>query len=71
MCADIADMAADKELAERVSLLAERQRRQRGQERKSRTYCIDCEEEIPEARRKAVPGVQRCIECQQEKEVSR
>ncbi len=68
MCADIADIAAEKELAERVSLLAERQRRQRQQIQESRTCCIDCEEEIPEARRKAVPGVQRCIECQQEKE---
>lgn len=28
--------------------------------------CIDCEEEIPEARRKAVPGVRRCVACQEE-----
>ena len=27
-------------------------------------HCMDCGEEIPEARRKAVPGVTRCIECQ-------
>lgn len=26
--------------------------------------CIDCEEIIPEARRKAVPGCIRCIGCQ-------
>jgi phage/conjugal plasmid C-4 type zinc finger TraR family protein len=28
------------------------------------THCIECGEEIPEARRKALPGVKTCIECQ-------
>ena len=28
--------------------------------------CEDCEEEIPEARRKALPGVRRCVRCQEE-----
>lgn len=28
--------------------------------------CEDCGEEIPEARRLAVPGVRRCINCQAE-----
>jgi phage/conjugal plasmid C-4 type zinc finger TraR family protein len=28
--------------------------------------CEDCEEEIPEARRLAVPGVRRCVRCQEE-----
>jgi phage/conjugal plasmid C-4 type zinc finger TraR family protein len=31
----------------------------------SGTACIDCEDEIPEARRKAVPGCRRCISCQE------
>lgn len=26
--------------------------------------CIECGEEIPEARRQAVPGVRTCIDCQ-------
>ena len=30
----------------------------------SRTNCIDCEEEIPPARREASPGCTRCIDCQ-------
>ena len=34
----------------------------------SLTHCEDCGEEIPEARRKAVPGVRCCIECQSERE---
>ena len=33
--------------------------------------CIDCEEVIPEARRKASPGCVRCIECQTEFEDSK
>lgn len=28
--------------------------------------CQDCGEEIPEARRRAVPGVRRCRDCQAE-----
>ncbi len=26
-------------------------------------YCAECEEEIPEARRKAITGVKLCIDC--------
>jgi phage/conjugal plasmid C-4 type zinc finger TraR family protein len=29
-------------------------------------HCEDCGEEIPRARREAVPGVRRCIQCQSE-----
>lgn len=28
------------------------------------THCIECEIEIPEARRKACPSAERCIACQ-------
>ena len=28
------------------------------------THCLECEEAIPEARRKAIPGVRLCIDCQ-------
>jgi phage/conjugal plasmid C-4 type zinc finger TraR family protein len=30
------------------------------------THCEDCGEEIPKARREAVPGVRRCVACQSE-----
>lgn len=30
----------------------------------SRTECIDCGEPIPEKRRLAVAGCQRCVECE-------
>lgn len=29
------------------------------------THCAECGEPIPEARRRAVPGVKLCIDCQQ------
>ncbi|WP_323043051.1 DksA/TraR family C4-type zinc finger protein [Gemmobacter sp.] len=30
----------------------------------SLTHCAECDEPIPEARRKAIPGVKLCIDCQ-------
>ena len=35
------------------------------------SVCIDCEEDIPEARRKAQPSCVRCIDCQDEFEKQR
>ncbi|MBT4289210.1 MAG: DksA/TraR family C4-type zinc finger protein [Deltaproteobacteria bacterium] len=34
----------------------------------SLTHCEECEVAIPEMRRKAIPGVRLCIECQSEVE---
>ena len=34
----------------------------------SAEYCEDCGDEIPEARRLAVPGCQRCVFCQEKAE---
>ncbi|KAB7763852.1 DksA/TraR family C4-type zinc finger protein [Xanthomonas maliensis] len=31
----------------------------------SLTHCEDCDAPIPDARRKAVPGVRLCVQCQQ------
>jgi phage/conjugal plasmid C-4 type zinc finger TraR family protein len=36
--------------------------------RTSRETCAECGEVIPEARRKAIPGVELCIHCQAEQE---
>jgi phage/conjugal plasmid C-4 type zinc finger TraR family protein len=43
-------------------------KRVRSQMRKgpARTHCEECDQPIPEARRKAVPGVRLCVACQQE-----
>jgi phage/conjugal plasmid C-4 type zinc finger TraR family protein len=35
----------------------------------SLTHCDECGEEIPEARRVALPGVTLCVDCQSEQEV--
>lgn len=40
--------------------------RSRMPEGESFTHCEECGEIIPEARRKALPGVRFCIECQSE-----
>lgn len=40
--------------------------RQRITSGESLSFCEDCDEPIPEARRKALPGVRRCITCQAE-----
>lgn len=34
----------------------------------SKKVCIDCDDEIPEARRAAWPGCTRCVSCQAIKE---
>ena len=37
----------------------------------SLSHCEECDAPIPEARRKAVPGVRLCIECQSKEERQR
>ena len=37
-------------------------------EGESLARCAECDEEIPEARRNAIPGVKLCIDCQQERD---
>ena len=37
----------------------------------SLTHCEECGAEIPEARRKALPGVRYCVRCQSELEKTR
>lgn len=31
-------------------------------------YCDDCGEDIPPARRRAIPGIRTCIECQSKRD---
>jgi phage/conjugal plasmid C-4 type zinc finger TraR family protein len=35
----------------------------------SLSHCEDCESEIPEARRKAIPGVRLCVPCQEARDI--
>ena len=34
----------------------------------SRRACAECDEPIPEARRRAIPGVQLCVACQSDRD---
>ncbi|MDV1857833.1 TraR/DksA family transcriptional regulator [Citrobacter freundii] len=35
----------------------------------SAAHCVECDEELPEARRKAYPGCTMCVDCQGEQEL--
>jgi phage/conjugal plasmid C-4 type zinc finger TraR family protein len=52
----------DASIADELARLKAR----RGPAGESRTHCADCEEPIPAARQRAIPGVKLCIDCQQE-----
>lgn len=64
---DDIDRAQDLEARQRDTALR-RQATRAGLQGKtmtdSATECQDCEKPIPEARRCAVPGCQRCVKCQ-------
>ena len=61
---DVIDRA---QAAEQAFLAGAVRRYERGAEwLPSAEECEECGDPIPEARRKAVPGCTRCIQCQQE-----
>ena len=47
---------------------AARRAREKLPQGESLIYCEECGEEIPQARRQALPGVRLCVECQSEEE---
>lgn len=66
---DPVDFAQAREEEMRSDALASLARRADGQAaRVSAEFCQICESPIPEARQQAVPGVQTCIECQEDLE---
>lgn len=69
--ADIYDRASEREEAQREEALNQ-QRERAGLTGKtyldSARNCRVCDETIPTKRRKAVPGVQTCIDCQKDLE---
>jgi len=60
---DLFDRATQFEEQQRELALAQVLRRVRAAG-ESLTHCIDCGVDIAEARRQAVPGCQRCVDCQ-------
>lgn len=62
---DAIDRAQEREQFDREMALAEHHKHSiDGLATVSVTDCIECSAEIPEARRRAVPGVQLCVDCQ-------
>lgn len=68
--ADNLDLAAEREEIERASLIASRQRPATAHTI-SATHCGWCGDDIPAARRIAVPGCEYCVDCQRLTEVRR
>ncbi len=65
---DVTDRATGLEEADRIGGVALVQARLQGQ---GAEFCIDCDEEIPAARRKAYPSAVCCVECQGIREARR
>jgi len=58
---DFADQAAEQEAMQLASALAVQARRT--PHGTAAEFCVDCGDRIPELRRRAVPGTDRCIDC--------
>ena len=63
------DGAVQEQIDASVEDAVKRARQQMAQG-ESLTACADCGATIPEPRRKAVPGVRRCIDCQEAKDAA-
>jgi len=59
------DGAVNEQIEASIADELARLKSRRGPVGESALCCADCEEEIPQARREAVPGVKLCIDCQQ------
>jgi len=62
------DGAVGEQIEASVNDELARMRARRGPSGESLTHCAECEEPIPVARRRALPGVKLCIDCQQDRD---
>lgn len=62
------DGAVEEQIEASIADELARMKARKVQVGESLSHCAECEEEIPEARRKAVPGVKLCIDCMQERD---
>ncbi|AOE49602.1 DksA/TraR family C4-type zinc finger protein [Kangiella sediminilitoris] len=60
--------AVQEQIESTIKDAVERARSEMQHTGESLTHCEWCDEKIPEARRKAIPGVRLCITCQAEQE---
>jgi len=58
------DGAVNEQIEASIADELARMKARKGPMGESLTHCAECEEEIPQARRDAVPGVKLCIDCQ-------
>ncbi|GGL74013.1 DksA/TraR family C4-type zinc finger protein [Wenxinia marina] len=58
------DGAVNEQIEASISDELARMRATRRPEGESATECAECGEDIPEARRQAIPGVKLCVDCQ-------
>ncbi len=64
------DGAVSEQIEASVSDELNRMKARKQPQGESLRFCADCEEEIPEARRRAIPGVKLCIDCMQERDAA-
>ncbi len=62
------DGAVSEQIEASISDELARMKAQKQPVGESLRFCAECEEEIPEARRLARPGVKLCIDCQEERD---
>ncbi|MEC3859940.1 DksA/TraR family C4-type zinc finger protein [Mesobacterium sp. TK19101] len=62
------DGAVSEQIEASISDGLARMKTRRGPVGDSLTHCAECDEEIPEARRRAIPGVKLCIDCMQDRD---
>ena len=62
------DGAVNEQIEASIKDELERLKARRAPVGESLTHCAECDEEIPEARRAALPGVKLCIDCQAERD---
>lgn len=62
------DGAVNEQIEASVNDELARMRARKAPVGESLSQCAECDEDIPEARRQAIPGVKLCIDCQQERD---
>ena len=62
------DGAVNEQIEASINDELARLKARRGPSGESRTHCAECDEPIPEPRRRAIPGVKLCIDCQGERD---
>ncbi len=62
------DGAVGEQIEASIAEELERMRARRAPVGDSLTHCAECDEPIPDARRRAIPGVKLCTDCQADRD---